>query len=61
MGKLYEWRWRSFRTRNTRNAASLKRMAAKLGGTVERTQVGYKLPVGKMLDEINEMARKELG
>ena len=64
MESIYEWTWAreghpDHSTRSTRNAASLKRFAAKHGGAVKRRKVGYKIP-GKIMDELNELAHKEL-
>ena len=66
MRPIYEWRWErdghpAHSTRSPRKSAMFKRFAAKLGGTVTRTKVGYKLVAPELLDQLNEWARQELG
>ena len=40
---VYEWRWRTFKTRSASKAAMLKRAAVQYGEQVERVQVGLRL------------------
>ena len=51
---VYEWRWRTFKTRSPSKAAMLKRAAAKHGEEVERIKVGLcmKAATTRKLNEI---------
>ena len=60
---IYEWRWRTFRTRSASKAAMLKRAAARYGEEVERAQVGLRLKTAtaRKLNDIISVMRDEGG